>query len=97
MGMLENPLRCDITVVLSYILSSNCYKNSLKIHKKTCLSGSFFDAVDLQLHQNQGSSAVFCYEFCKNTFFAKRQGQTAFNFSYINSSEGGIGKRNCKL
>ena len=41
-------------------------------------------------------SCEFC-EICKNTFFAEQQWMTAFDYSSINSSEGSIGKRNCKL
>ena len=40
------------------------------------------------------------YEFCeisKNTFFAEHHRATAPDYSSINSSEGRIGKPNCKL
>ena len=41
-------------------------------------------------------SCEFC-EICKNTFFAEHHQTTASDYSSINSSEGRIGKRNCKL
>ena len=43
---------------------------------------------------------MFSYEFCKickNTFFPEHDRTTASDFSSINSSEGRIVKRNCKL
>ena len=46
------------------------------------------------------SFSVFSYEFCKickNTFFTEQHGTTASDYSSINSNEGSIGKRNCKL
>ena len=38
----------------------------------------------------------FC-RTCKNIFFVEQHQTTASGYSSINSSEGGIGKRNCKL
>ena len=41
-------------------------------------------------------SCEFC-EICKNTFLAEQHRATASDYNSINSSEGSIGKRNCKL
>ena len=43
---------------------------------------------------------VFSCEFrkiCKNAVFAEQQWLTASDYSSVNSSEGSIGKGNCKL
>ena len=45
-------------------------------------------------------SLVFSCEFseiCKKTIFAEQHRMTASDYSSINSDEGSIGKRNCKL
>ena len=39
----------------------------------------------------------FFFEICKKTFFAEHHRTTASDYSSINTSEGGIGKQNCKL
>ena len=47
-----------------------------------------------------GIFLVFSCEFCeiyKNAFFAEQHGTIASDYSNVNSSEGSIGKGNCKL
>ena len=70
-------------------------------------SEAFFKKILWEISQNSKenicagiSFLVFSCEFCKickNTFFAEQHRTTASDYSNINSSEGSIGKRNCKL
>ena len=58
------------------------------------------DAADLHLHLKRDSiTRSFCEfcEICKNTVFAGHHWTTASDYSSFNSSEGEIGKQNCKL
>ena len=63
-----------------------CYEKFCRIYMRTSELESLF--------------LVFSCESCKifkNILFAEQQGTTASDYSSINSSEGSIGKRNCKL
>ena len=60
-----------------------------------------FDNVDLQFHQKQDPlaqvfSSKFC-ETCKKIFPAEHHWTAASDYNSRNSSEGGIGKPNCRL
>ena len=58
------------------------------------------DAVDVRIQLKRDSSTDSFGKFgeiCRNTFFAKYHRKTASDYSSINSSEGGIGNRNCQF
>ena len=82
-----------------------CRSSRLKDSQKNICAGISFliKLLTLQIckfFKNEPLAQVFSCEFCeicKNTYFAEHHGKTASDFSSINSSEGRIGKRNCKL
>ena len=68
------------------LFKKRCYEKFRRIYMKTSEPESLF--------------LVFSCEFCqifKNILFAEQHRTTAPDYSSINSSEGSIGKRICKL
>ena len=81
----------------------NRIEGSLKKGVNICAGSSFLiklNSVDLQFIKKETLAQVFSCEFCKiykNNLFAEHHRTTASNYRSIISSEGRIGKQNCKL
>ena len=90
--------------VVGKVFQKSFYDKFRIIHKKASVPESpFWKSLTLWICNYiknetlvQVFSCAFC-EICKNTFFAEQHRTTDSYYSNINSSEGRIGKQNCKL
>ena len=82
-----------------FFKKSEIWENSQEVF---CAGISFsikLNSVTWNFIKNESLAQLFSCEFCeicKNVFFAEHHWTTASNYTSINSSEGRIGKRNCK-